>query len=112
MSCILLISLHPLNKLKSNFSKVEVLEKQLKKEISEILKHPDYETEITTEIKENLELYLSNPWQYFGNDKYFDENLEILFSAMNNYAFLLSRGFFLTKQKLLSYQEDLLKPIK
>lgn len=101
----------PIEQIKSNFSKVEVLEKQLKKEISEILKNPDYETEITTEIKENLELYLSNPWQYFGNDKYFDENLEILFSAMNNYAFLLSRGFFLTKQKLLSYQEDLLKPI-
>lgn len=102
----------PFEQIKSNFSKVEVLEKQLKKEISEILKHPDYETEITTEIKENLELYLSNPWQYFVNEKYLDENLEILFSAMNNYAFLLSRGFFLTKQKLLSYQEDLLKPIK
>ncbi len=102
----------PIEQIKSNFSKVEVLEKQLKKEISEILKNPDYETEITPEIKENLELYLSNPWQYFGNDKYLEENLEILFSAMNNYAFLLSRGFFLTKQKLLSYQEDLLKPIK
>ena len=98
----------PIEQIKSNFSKVEVLEKQLKKEISEILKNPDYETGITPEIKENFELYLSNPWQYFGNDKYLDENLEILFSAMNNYAFLLSRGFFLTKQKLLSYQEELL----
>ena len=64
---------------------------------------------INEQIKENFELYLTKKWQYFGNEKYFDNNLEMLFTAMNNYAFLLSRGYFLIKQKLLKYQEELVK---
>ncbi len=95
--------------IRANFIKVEALEIRLKKGISEILESQYYTTEITKEIKENLELYLTKKWQYFGNEKYFDKNLEILFSAMNNYAFLLSRGYFLTKLKLLKYQEELIK---
>lgn len=99
----------PFEQIRANFIKVEALEERLKKGISEILESQDYLTEITKEIKENFELYLTKKWQYFGNEKYFDKNLEMLFSAMNNYAFLLSRGYFLTKQKLLKYQEELIK---
>ena len=99
----------PFEQIRANFIKVETLEKKLKKGISEILENQDYQTEITKEIKENFELYLTKKWQYFGNQKYFDNNLEMLFSAMNNYAFLLSRGYFLIKQKLLKYQEELIK---
>jgi len=99
----------PFEQIRANFIKVEALEERLKKGIFEILESQDYLTEITKEIKENFELYLTKKWQYFGNEKYFDKNLEMLFSAMNNYAFLLSRGYFLTKQKLLKYQEELIK---
>lgn len=99
----------PIEQIRANFIKVEALEERLKKGISEILESQDYQTELTKEIKENFELYLTKKWQYFGNEKYFDKNLEMLFSAMNNYAFLLSRGYFLTKQKLLKYQEELIK---
>lgn len=99
----------PIEQIRANFIKVEALEERLKMGISEILESQDYLTELTKEIKENFELYLTKKWQYFGNEKYFDKNLEMLFSAMNNYAFLLSRGYFLTKQKLLKYQEELIK---
>jgi Zn-dependent protease with chaperone function len=99
----------PFEQIRANFINVEALEESLKKGISEILESQNYLTEITKEIKENFELYLTKKWQYFGNEKYFDKNLEMLFSAMNNYAFLLSRGYFLTKQKLLKYQEELIK---
>ncbi len=95
--------------IRANFIKVEALEEQFKKGISEILQSQDYQTEITKEIKENFELYLTKKWQYFGNEKYNDKNLEMLFSALNSYAFLLSRGYFFTKQKLLKYQEELIK---
>jgi hypothetical protein len=81
----------------------------LKKEIAQILKNEDFQTEITKEIKDNFDLYLTQKLQYFGKEKYYDDNLEILFSAINNYAFLLSRGYFLMKQKLLNYQVELLK---
>jgi Zn-dependent protease with chaperone function len=97
------------DQIRANFIRVEALEERLKKGINEILESPDYQSEITKEIRENFELYLTKKWIYFGKEKYFDNNLEMLFSAMNNYAFLLSRGYFLTKQKLLKYQEDLVK---
>jgi Zn-dependent protease with chaperone function len=99
----------PFEQIRANFIKIETLEERLKKGITEILESQDYQTEINQEIKENFELYLTKRWQYFGNEKYFDNNLEMLFSAMNNYAFLLSRGYFLIKQKLLKYQEKLIK---
>lgn len=99
----------PFEQIKANFKTIEPLEENLKKEIKALLENPDYQAELTKEIKENFELYLTKKWQYFGNEKYFDDNLEIIFTAMNNYAFLLSRGYFLIKKKLLNYQLELLK---
>ena len=66
-----------------------------------------YENDITKRVKTIFDLYLSKKWPYFGNEKYFDKNLEILFSALNTYNFLLSRGYFYIKQKLLNYQLEL-----
>ena len=99
----------PFEQIRANFINVETLEESLKKGIFEILKSQDYHTEITKEMKSNFELYLSKKWQYFENEKYINNNLEMLFSAMNNYAFLLSRGYFLIKQKLLNYQAELIE---
>jgi len=98
----------PFEQIRANFTKIEPLEDRLKKGINELLKRQDYQTELTKGIKENFELYLTKKWQYFGNEKYFDKNLEMLFFTMNNYAFLLSRSYFLTKQKLLNYQVELM----
>lgn len=97
----------PFEQIRANFSKLKPLEKKLKSEISELLEDELYQTEITKEIKENFELYLSKDWKYFGNEKYFDDNLGVLFTALNNYSFLLSRGYFLFKKEVLNYQEEL-----
>ena len=97
----------PFEQIRANFIKIEPLEERLKKGINELLESQDYQTELTKEIKENFELYLTKKWQYFGNEKYFDNNLEMMFLAINNYAFILSRVYFLTKQKLLNYQVEL-----
>jgi Zn-dependent protease with chaperone function len=99
----------PFDKIRVNFLSIESLEEKLKKGIRELLENPVYQSELTKEIKENFDLYLTKKWQYFGNEKYFESNLEILFTAMNNYAYLTSRGYFLIKQKLLNYQEELIK---
>jgi Zn-dependent protease with chaperone function len=99
----------PFEQITSNFKKIEPWEEKLKNGIRELLDNPDYQTELTKEIRDNFELYLTKKWQYFGKEKYFDSNLEIIFTAMNNYAFLLSRGYFLIKKKLLNYQSELLK---
>lgn len=97
----------PFEQIRDNFSKIRPLEAKLKSEIIELLENDLYQTEITKEIKENFELYLSKDWKYFGNEKYFDNNLETLFMALNNYAFLLSRGYFLLKKEILNYQGEL-----
>lgn len=99
----------PFEQIRANFLRIEPIEEDLKKGIRELLEDIKYESELTKKIKDNFELYLSKKWTYFGNEKYFDSNLEMIFTAMNNYAFLLSRGYFLLKKKLLNYQLELIK---
>ena len=99
----------PFDQIRSNFARIKPIEVKLKNGIKELLSDNRYQTVITKEIKDNFELYLSKQWPYFGNDKYFDNNLKIIFTAMNNYAFVLSRGYFLLKKRLLDYQKEILK---
>ncbi|MBN2746158.1 MAG: M48 family metalloprotease [Bacteroidales bacterium] len=99
----------PIEIIKANFVSVEFWEEKLKNEIRLLLSDDFISSEITLEIKENFELYLTKKWKYFGSRIYFDDNLQMLYSAMNNYAYLLSRKYFLIKKELLNYQENLLK---
>lgn len=97
----------PVEQIQSNFQKIKSLETELKKGISDLLNENLYQAEISEEIKGNFDLYTSKEWQYFGTENYFEKNLEILYNALNNYVFLLSRGYFLLKKDLLNYQEKL-----
>ena len=97
----------PIEHIEKNFHQINPTESKLKNAIAEMLEDAKYESEITKEMRDNFELYLSKSWRYFSYENYLDKNLEILFTAMNNYGFLLSRGYFLLKQKLLSYQSGL-----
>ncbi|MGJ3233493.1 M48 family metalloprotease [Marivirga sp.] len=99
----------PFEQIRANFRRIKPIEEELKNGIKEMLADSKYQSEITKEVKENFDLYLSENWMYFGNEQYYDNNLEILFTALNNYAFLLSRGYFLMKKKLLNYQVELIK---
>ena len=99
----------PFDEIRANFRRILPLEEQLKEEIKVLLEDSSYEAEITKDTKESFDRYLSKQWKYFGNETYFDENLEVLFTAMNNYAYLMSRGYFLLKKKLLNYQTSLVK---
>ena len=99
----------PYEEILSNFKRIVRLENKLKDGIKEMMKDSLYVDEIIKEIKDNFDLYLSKEWEYFGGTIYNDENLKIIFTALNNYAFLLSRGYFLQKKKVLSYQEGLVK---
>lgn len=98
----------PLEQISTNLLHLRPLEEALATEIRNILADPRYDAAITNEIRESLENYISKQWIYFNGHQYNDQNLNVLFSAMNNYAFLLSRVYFLLKKELLSYQESLL----
>lgn len=91
----------------SNFEKISALEIQLKERLAEMLQQEMYCKEMKPDMKSNIELYLSQKLSYFTEDKYIEKNLEVLFSAINNYAYLLAKGYFILKSKLLHYQEEL-----
>ena len=97
----------PFDVIRANLTTIENLEITFKQNIQEIMQYPDLQDEITPEIAANFNMYLSKKWVYFGVEKYFEENLELLFQSMHNYAYLMSRGFFLIKKKLLIYQINL-----
>ena len=98
----------PFEQIRENFNDVARTEKGLKKEIQNLLNLDVHQEVITQEIRKSFELYLSDNWIYFGNENYFDDSLKVLFTALNNYAFVLSSLYFLHKKKLLSYQIEIL----
>ena len=99
----------PVEDIKSNFRQIKRIENELKQEIIQLLSDSVLKFEITQKIRDDLEKYTSQTWEYFGQTTYFDDNLSILYEAMNNYSFLLSRKYFLIKKTILIYQEELMK---
>ena len=98
----------PFEQIKSNFNNLKKLETELKKEIVIILENELYKSELTELIKENFDKYLKENWVYFTNDEYIDYELQILFKSINDYSYLISRGYFLIKKDLLNFQTELL----
>jgi len=64
--------------------------------------------EFSEDIKGNFTIYVSQDWAYFGNTTYVDKNLEMLYAAINNFGYVLSRTYFLHKKALLDYKVVLL----
>ena len=98
----------PFEQIKSNFNSLKKLETELKHEIAIILQNELYKSELTELIKENFDKYLKENWVYFANDEYIDYELQILFKSINDYSYLISRGYFLIKKDLLNFQTELL----
>ena len=98
----------PIKEIKKNFLELQPLEQTLKESIRELLGDEGFEQEITEEVKETFDQYLSKEGQYFEEDQYFDDQLELLFSAMGTFYYVLSDRYFRFKKQLLAYQEELL----
>ena len=98
----------PIEQIKSNLSKLQKLEMELKKEIQILLESEICTPDITKPIKESFDTYLKENWVYFSKDKYIDSELEILFNALHNFAYIISREYFLIKRDLLDFQCELI----
>jgi hypothetical protein len=59
-------------------------------------------------MKENFDQYLKENRVYFANNEYIDCELQILFKSINDYGYLISRGYFLIKKDLLNFKYKLL----
>lgn len=98
----------PIEQIKSNFKKLKKLEIELKKAIQIVVDNEICKPEITLLIKENFDMFLKENWVYFSNDKYIEFEIQILLKAINNFGYIISREYFLTKKDLLNFQSDLL----
>ncbi|MCW4452945.1 hypothetical protein OK344_12100 [Kaistella sp. BT6-1-3] len=100
----------PFKQIKENFKALLPKEIELKEEIKKLMVDETLSSEIPAQTTENFENYLSKEWEYFNGEAYSNDNLQILFAAMNDYYYLISRKYFLTKVDLLSYQMAQLEP--
>ncbi|OYU83675.1 MAG: hypothetical protein CFE24_10125 [Flavobacterium sp. BFFFF2] len=91
-----------------NLKNIKPIEAALKQEISGLLTDEILKAEMTTDMQELLGKYVSAEWEYFAVNSYVDENLQLLYSAMQQFSYLISRKYFLLKKRLLSYQSELL----
>ncbi len=98
----------PFDTIRANFRALIPKENLLKTYITELLEDSQYADEITPTIQTNLESYTAKSLHYFEGEKYHNEHLEILFTALHTYARLVSKGYFTKKKQLLSYKESLL----
>jgi len=84
-------------------------EKDFKTRIEELLKEEIYQGAISPEIRQHFTDYLSKDWMYFFRTKYDDDALNVLFTSINDYRFVLSETFFALKKELLDYQAGLVE---
>ncbi len=94
-----------IEEIKRNFSSNKVLEAELKNNIKGFFKN---NVNLTKNIKDLFELYLSKDWEYFGHEMYLDKNLEMLFKVLDYYLKTLTKEYFKHKKQLLDYQIELL----
>lgn len=94
----------PFEHIRENLQTLRPLEIELKTEIKKLIEDDTLKNEISQQAIENFEKYLSKEWVYFDGTEYYSDNLQILFNATNEYNYLLSRKYFITKLDLLNYQ--------
>lgn len=98
----------PFETIRRNFRNILPLENDLKGKLKNLMSDDLFQGEFDLEIKNKLNIYLEKDLTYFMKESYIDSNLELLFFAMNIFQHLNSKGFFLHKKRVLSYQAELL----
>ena len=81
---------------------------EFKKEIKLMLTEEEFQTVLTEEIKGNFTDYLANYYTFFYDEAYKTEELNVLFTAINDYQIVLAKTHFTAKKRLLDYQVSLI----
>ena len=97
------------NKIEDNLEIMESKEKQFRKSIKKLLKDKLYANQISDDIKQNLENYISKKWQYYDSFNYNNESLNALYLAIDSYGICIANTVFVIKKKLLDFKINLLK---
>ena len=97
----------PFKIIEQNLIAVKNEEKVFKNQIESLLQDPIYESYFTAEIKERLLKFLNSNYTYFYDKTYFDMQVDELFSAIDDFAFVVSESNFNAKKNLLNFQASL-----
>ena len=84
-------------------------ERRFKKELNIIMEDNRYKDTLSEEMRSSFETYLKGNWTYFRSERYVDDNLEKLFTAINQFAEFISSNYRVLKKDLLGYQGSLLQ---
>ena len=98
----------PFKQITENFNQLKTKEKQLKSQIQELLNQPEFAKAITKEEEATFKKYLEKDWVYFKDQEYNNDNLNLIYSALNTYPTVMSKVFFKLKKSLLDFQVSLL----
>ncbi|MCX3266965.1 M48 family metallopeptidase [Pedobacter agri] len=102
---------HP-NFIKNKIVLVKKEEKRFKESILFILEDDQYRDSFKIEERLRLKEYLNHDYKYFGADLYFDEELKVLFAALEDYLNVITQTHFAAKKALLVFQASLIAPVK
>ncbi|MCE7055887.1 M48 family metalloprotease [Algoriphagus sp. AGSA1] len=98
----------PFVKIKSNFREIKKDEAKLKEKINSLLEDNRFEKLLSAELVGIFEQYISKEWEYFGNEIYYQDNLNLLLNSLEGFSNLQSMMGFMMKKGMLEYQESLL----
>jgi Zn-dependent protease with chaperone function len=97
----------PVETIENNVRELKGMELGFKKHIGELMAHPVFQKEITPEVSEQLNGYLQKDLVYFNRPEYFNNELETLYAAINQYQAILSAAFINTKREMLHFMAGL-----
>ncbi len=88
--------------------KLSELETEFRTAINSFLNESFYKEALNPEIIKNLSAYAERELNYFVINEYDNQNLRILFTAMNDFQAVISKSFHLNKKALLEFQSGLI----
>jgi len=93
-----------------NLKQLEIDEKRLKKELLELLRIETLKEKLNSHILKNVEKYIYNDLQYFDMKRklFIDENLDLLYEAIDQFKALYNIKYFIREKELLDFQASLI----
>jgi len=100
--------IHSFNQIRIKLEEMQGKENIFRERMKKLLSDENYQSILTTEQKEKFTKYLAKDWSYFNEQKYDQEELNILQEAIFQFYELCSRAPFYALKKLLDFQIEIL----
>lgn len=94
----------PFEQIEENMKTVKEKEQKFKKALQEAMEDQLLDSVITEENRAHFSEYLSKDWLYFNVDEYYEEALQVMYRALEDYAQMMSQSYFNIKKALLDYK--------